>query len=78
MVVMVVIMMVMGVGQAARMKIQFETVQGDNFAFEVLFDFEPSDTVSRSPLMAGMKNVPRIASMHITRSQISPGSVSDG
>jgi hypothetical protein len=56
------------------MKIQFETVQGDNFAF----DFEPSDTVSRSPLMAGMKNVPRIASMQITRSQISPGSVSDG
>ena len=43
------------------MKIQFETVQGDNFAFE----FEPSDTVRRSLPMAGMKNVPRIASLHL-------------
>jgi hypothetical protein len=37
------------------MKIQFKTVQGDNFAFE----FEPSDTVRRSLPMAGIKNVPR-------------------
>jgi hypothetical protein len=44
-----------------EMKIQFKTVQGDNFAFE----FEPSDTVRRSLPMAGMKNVPRIASLHL-------------
>ena len=51
---------------AARMKIQFKTVQGEIFAFE----FEPSDTVSRSPPMAGMKN--RVHASGITLSQISP------